>query len=297
MKLSIKWAIILILIVCLIMWFYYFYTIREGASSKSKPKSKPANAKPKSKPANANPTANPTAEQTAEPTAEPTAEQTAEPTADPTAEQTAEQTAEPTATVPSPASATTFATLCDNLNSTGTPGSASTLDEKGFSSLLEKLGSDMTDNAQQIAYGIKNLLPVYQGSFKDLTIRICKIQQRINNIKKRIPKDISDIVVKKGGVISVPYDKAEKDAFIKIDIKENPKDKNYGLWEITAALPMGPTGEKGPTGKKGDTGPAGPTGPQGPKGRRGLWDNTQSNSNGEKDYYSTNQTNLQFSMY
>jgi hypothetical protein len=175
------------------------------------------------------------------------------------------------------------------------------LDEKGFSSLLEKLGSDMTDNAQQIAYGIKNLLPVYQGSFKDLTIRICKIQQRINNIKKQIPKEISDIVVKPNGVISVPYDKAETDAFIKIDIKQNGSkiDKNYGLWEITAALPMGPTGEKGPTGKKGNPGPSGPTGPQGPQGRRGLWENDQTkdaNSRGN-NYNSLNQTNLQFSMY
>jgi hypothetical protein len=187
--------------------------------------------------------------------------------------------------------------LCDTLDSEGT---LSTADITKFSEYFDEdtLKNGDVKNAQQIAYGIKNLLPVYQGSFIDLTKRICAIQKRIKKIKSQIPETIDNIIIKSMGVISVDYDKAEKDAFIKLDIIPNYNNTDYGQWQITAALPMGPTGDKGPKGDPGDPGPPGPTGPQGPQGRRGNWDkNAIEAGNDIVNFGENNQSNLQFSMY
>jgi hypothetical protein len=108
---------------------------------------------------------------------------------------------------------------------------------------------------------------------------------------------MEDIFVKPNGVISVDYDKAESDSFIKLDIIPNGSTGGYGKWQITAALPMGPTGDKGLKGDPGLPGPPGPTGPQGPPGRRGNWDKSAVESGNNRNFGDKNQTNLQFSMY
>jgi len=186
-------------------------------------------------------------------------------------------------------------TLCESID---LQGSSNITDIKQIQDILGKL-KNKTGNEQQIAYGINNLLPVYQGSFIDLTKRICNLQKRITKIKSQIPKSVDDIIVKNDGVISVDYDKAETAAFIKIDIIPNgSSDKNYGKWQITAALPMGPTGDKGIKGDPGDPGQAGPIGPKGPQGRRGNWENTPNVSLGSNNgFEASQQSNLQFSMY
>jgi hypothetical protein len=157
-----------------------------------------------------------------------------------------------------------------------------------------------TQNEQQIAYGIKNLLPVYKGSFLNLTKRICDIQQRIINIKKKIPKTMSDIKV--GAVRTIDFNDADTQSFIKINV--NPgggSDSNFGEWVITAALPMGPTGDSGPQGEPGDPGEQGPTGPVGPQGRRGDWAKnitTNTSTTISNNFpISTGQSGLNFSMY
>jgi hypothetical protein len=175
------------------------------------------------------------------------------------------------------------------------------MDLTAFQSLLDKLSNSATQNEQQIAYGIQNLLPIYQGSFLNLTKRICDIQQRITNIKKKIPKTAADITV--GTVQTIDYDKAEEESFIKININPGQgSDPNYGNWVISAKLPRGPTGNPGRQGDPGDPGDPGPTGPKGPQGRRGDWAknpnvNSESSMAISNNYQSSGQTLLNFAMY
>jgi len=281
MKLTIyiKWAIILSLIV-FIIYYILFYKIREGANDlEGSPVNTPGDSiadVPEDSPGD-----------TTNNMLEDPSEDTTPGNATPGNETPGNAT---------PGNATprsnkiSLSTLCETLNSPA----GSTQSSSEFEKLLANL--DETENAQQIAYGIKNLLPVYKGSFLDLTKRICGIQQRIINIKKLIPKTIDDIVV--GSVKSVDFDKAESDSFMKINILKSEKNPEFGKWEIIAVLPMGPIGEKGPTGPKGDPGLAGPTGPQGPQGRRGEWDKSSvSKEEINRLNYDLSRSTLSSSMY
>ena len=187
-----------------------------------------------------------------------------------------------------------LSTMCQILAST------SVTDVSGFTTLLGKV--QMTPNEQQIVYGVKSMLPMYQGSFNELSTRICALQKRIIEIKKRVPKTNSDIIV--GAVQTINFADAEENSYIKVTINPGAgSDPNFGQWVISASLPMGPTGSQGATGPPGEPGLQGPTGPQGPRGRRGDWaQNPNKNTSTviSENNYSTNSTGiavLPFSMY
>ena len=170
------------------------------------------------------------------------------------------------------------------------------IDNKNFNNFL--------GNQKQILLGIQGTLPVYQQQYLNVQKRICKIQEKVIQVKQLLPKDSSYIVSGKIGTCT--FENADRSAYLKINIHKagseirkneysNLNDEDYAVWEITGILPSGPVGDIGPTGPVGDVGPTGPAGKMGDRGVRGDWAKPSDIASTTK--YSFNNANVGYSVF
>ena len=144
------------------------------------------------------------------------------------------------------------------------------------------VGNDATQQ-NQINLSVFGTQNAQDSLLANVTKKLEMVQDLINKINQKIPRDIKDIDI--GTVTQIPFEEASNGnaAYIEINktyvIKPYEKDENgnenpndaFSRWVINVGLPIGPKGDVGPNGVQGTTGTQGKSGLRGEAGPRGLW--------------------------